>query len=153
MDSGCSRHMTGNDKWFSSLTPMRHKEYIIFGDNGKDKVRGVGAVRVSDRFTLREVALVSNLGFNLLSVSQLREDGLEVCFKEGCSHVLDSRGDLVCRIVPRDRVFLVDFSGSPFGPPYCLLAGPSSDLWKWHRRHGHLSVDLLSRLSSLGLIR
>jgi hypothetical protein len=27
--------MTGNDKWFSSLTPTRHKEYIIFGDNGK----------------------------------------------------------------------------------------------------------------------
>ena len=61
MDSGCSRHMTGNDKWFSSLTPTRHKEYIIFGDNGKGKVRGVGAVRVSDRFTLREVALVSIL--------------------------------------------------------------------------------------------
>ena len=110
MDSGCSRHMTGNDKWFSSLTPTRHKEYIIFGDNGKGKVRGVGAVRVSDRFTLREVALVSNLGFNLLSVSQLLDEGFEVRFKEGCSRVLDSRGDLVCRIVPRDRVFLVDFS-------------------------------------------
>ena len=78
--------------------PMRHKEYIIFGDNGKGKVRGVGAVRVSDRFILREVALVSNLGFNLLSVSQLFDEGFEVCFKEGCSRVLDSRGDLVCRI-------------------------------------------------------
>ena len=65
MDSGCSRHMTGNDKWFSSLTPMRSKEYFVFGDNGKGKVRGIGTVRVSDRFTLREVALVSNLGFNL----------------------------------------------------------------------------------------
>ena len=102
MDSGCSRHMTGNDKWFSSLTPTRHKEYIIFGDNGKGKVRGVGVVRVSDRFTLREVALVSNLGFNLLSVSQLLDEGFEVRFNEGCSRVLDSRGDLVCRIVPRD---------------------------------------------------
>ena len=66
--SGCSRHMTGNDKWFSSLTPMRSKEYIVFGDNSRENVCGIGAVRVSDRFTLREVALVSNLGFNLLSV-------------------------------------------------------------------------------------
>ena len=65
-------------------------------DNGRGKVRGIGAVRVSDRFTLREVALVSNLGFNLLSVSQLLDDGFEVHFKEGCSRVLDSRGDLVC---------------------------------------------------------
>ena len=57
MDSSCSRHMAGNDKWFSSLTPMRSKEYIVFGDNGRGKVRGIGTVRVSDRFTLREVAL------------------------------------------------------------------------------------------------
>ena len=128
MDSGCSRHMTGNDKWFSSLTPMRSKEYIVFGANGRGKVRGLGAVRISDRFTLREVALVSNLGFNLLSVSQLLDEGFEVCFKEGYSRVLDSRGDLICRITPRDRVFLVAFSGTPVGPSRCLLAGPSSDL-------------------------
>ena len=63
--------------------PTRHKEYMIFGDNGKGKVRGVGAVRVFYRFTLREVALVSNLGFNLLSVSQLLDEGFEVRFKEG----------------------------------------------------------------------
>ena len=78
----------------------------MFGDNGRGKVRGLGTVRVSDRFTLREVALVLNLGFNLLSVSQLLDEGFEVRFKEGCSRVLDSRGDLVCRITPRDRVFL-----------------------------------------------
>ena len=38
MDSGCLRHMTGNDKWFSSLTPMRSKEYIVFRDNGRGKM-------------------------------------------------------------------------------------------------------------------
>ena len=128
MDSGCSRRMTGNDKWFSSLTPMRSKEYIVFGDNGRGKVRGIGVVRVSDRFTLREVALVLNLGFNLLSISQLLDEGFEVRFKEGCSRVLDSRGDLVCRILPHNRVFLADFSGTSLGLSRCLLAGPSSDL-------------------------
>jgi hypothetical protein len=152
MDSGCSRHMTGNQEWFSSLTPMRSKEYITFGDNGKGKVCGFGAVRISDHFTLREVVFVENLGFNLLSVSQLLDDGFEVIFKRGASRVLDSRGDLVCSILPHGRVFRIDFSGSS-GPSHCLLAKPSSDLWKWHRRLGHLSFDLLSRLSSLGLIR
>ena len=33
------------------------------------------------------------------------------------------------------------------------MAGSSSELWKWHRRLGHLSFDLLARLSSLDLIR
>ena len=64
----------------------------------------------------------------MLSVSQLLDQGFAVRFKEGCSRVLDSRGDLVCRILPRDRVFLVDFSGTSLDPPYCLLASPSSDL-------------------------
>jgi hypothetical protein len=33
------------------------------------------------------------------------------------------------------------------------LAGSSSELWKWHRTLGHLSFDLLSRLSKLHLVR
>ena len=33
------------------------------------------------------------------------------------------------------------------------MAESSHDLWKWHRRLGHLSFDLLVRLSSLDLIR
>jgi hypothetical protein len=35
----------------------------------------------------------------------------------------------------------------------CFLAGSSSELWKWHRKLGHLSFDLLSRLSQLNLVR
>jgi hypothetical protein len=33
------------------------------------------------------------------------------------------------------------------------LAGSSSELWKWHRKLGHLSFDLLSRLSKLNLVQ
>ena len=33
------------------------------------------------------------------------------------------------------------------------MAGLSSKLWKWHSRLGHLSFDLLARLSSFDLIR
>ena len=100
MDSGCSRQMIGSNRWFSCLNPVCTKEYITFGDNGKGKVCGVGAVHISDHFTSREVAFVENLGFNLLSVSQLLEDGYEVIFKRGASRVLDSRGDLICWMLP-----------------------------------------------------
>jgi hypothetical protein len=34
-----------------------------------------------------------------------------------------------------------------------LFAGVSVELWKWHWRLRHLSFDLLSRLSGLGLVR
>jgi hypothetical protein len=35
----------------------------------------------------------------------------------------------------------------------CLISQSSSKLWKWHRRLGHLSFNLLCRLSGLGLLR
>src|SRR5579883_2503678 len=69
VDSGCSRHMTGNSHWFSSLTPVMNKEYITFGDNRRGRVRSVGSIRVNDAFVLSNVAFVENLHYNLLLVS------------------------------------------------------------------------------------
>jgi hypothetical protein len=34
-----------------------------------------------------------------------------------------------------------------------LVTGVLAELWKWHRRLGHRSFDLLSRLRGLGLVR
>ena len=73
-------------------------------------------------------------------------------FKTGLSQVLDSQGNLVCQIVLFGHVFQADFSHS-FGTSRCLVAESSSELWKWHMRLGHMSFDLLARLSSLDLIR
>jgi hypothetical protein len=95
--------MTKDRRWFSSLTSVITKEYITFGDNGKGRVLSVGTVKVSESVTLRRVSLVKSLGYNLLSVSQLLDEGFEVRFKMGCSRLLDSRGDLMCTIAPRVR--------------------------------------------------
>jgi hypothetical protein len=62
IDSGCSRHMTGDRRWFSSLTPVMTKEYITSGDNGKGRVLSVGMVKVSESVTLRCVSLFKSLG-------------------------------------------------------------------------------------------
>jgi hypothetical protein len=55
-------------------------------------------------------------------------------------------------IIPEGQIFRADFSCS-LGPTRCLMAGPSSDLWKWHRQLDHLSFDLVFRLSGLDLVR
>jgi hypothetical protein len=44
------------------------KEYITFGDKSRRKVVSRGSVRVNESFVLKDVALVSNLHFILLSV-------------------------------------------------------------------------------------
>jgi hypothetical protein len=152
IDSGCSRHMTGDKGWFSSLVPVVTRRYITFPDNGRGRVLSKGEIKLSDKITLRRVALVQSLGYNLLSVSQLLDEGFEVLFWPGGSRILDSRGDLVCMVVPEGQVFRADFSQSS-GVERCFLAGSSSVLWKWHRKLGHLSFDLLSRLRKSWFVR
>jgi hypothetical protein len=80
IDSGCSRHMTGDKGWFSSLVLVVTKRYITFGNNGRGHLLLESEINVSEKITLRRVALVQSLGYNLLSVSQLLDEGFEVLF-------------------------------------------------------------------------
>jgi hypothetical protein len=80
MDFSCSRHMTGNKKYFSNLTPLSYKEYATFGDDKKGKVLNTGVTKVNNNFTLKDIALVDKLRYNLLSVSQLVDTNLDVLF-------------------------------------------------------------------------
>jgi hypothetical protein len=77
-----------------------------------------GEIKVSDKVTLRHVALVQSLGFSLLSVSQLLDEGFEVLFRPGGSRILDSRGDVVCMVVLRvkysELIFSVSWCGALF---------------------------------------
>jgi hypothetical protein len=59
---------------------------------------------------------------------------------------------LVCGVSWIGNVFQANFSLAQ-SSLRCLLSQSSSELWKWHRRLGHLSFDLLCRLSGLGLLR
>jgi hypothetical protein len=75
-----------------------------------------------------------------------------VLFRKSDSHVFDSSGKRVCGISRIRNVFQADFSSAQ-SSLRCLILQSSSELWKWHRRLGHLSFNLLCRLSGLGLLR
>jgi hypothetical protein len=121
MDYSYLCHMTGSSKWFSSLDPMIGKECLTFRDKWRGQVISHVTIRVNESFVLKDVALVSNLHFNLLYVSQFLEDDYEVRFKRGLSYVLDAKGDLVCQISPFGRVFRTEFSHS---------SGPLDVFWQ-----------------------
>jgi hypothetical protein len=142
MDSGCSRQMTGNKKWFPSLNPESHKEYMTFGDKKKGKVLAMGIIKVNDYFTLNDVALADKLKYNLLCISQLIDADLDVLFHKFGSSILDTSSNLVCSISCIGKVFQANFS---FAQSFvkCLISQSSSELWKWHWRLGHLSFNLL----------
>jgi hypothetical protein len=151
MDSDCSRHMTDDKKWFSSLIPLSHKEYVTFRDDKKGKTLDTGVIKVNDFFILNDVTHMDKLRYNLFSVSQLIDADLDVCFHKSDSHVLDSSSKRVCDISHIGKVFHADFSCAQSFVK-CLISQSSSELWKWHRRLGHLNFDLLCRLRCLCLL-
>jgi hypothetical protein len=134
--------MTGDKKWFSSVTPLSHEEYVTFGDDKKGKMLGTDVIKVSDQFTLNDVALVDKLRYNLLFVSQLVDAYLGMLFRKSDSHALDSSGKRVYDISHIGKVFQADFSCAQSSVK-CLISQSSSELWKWHKRLGHLTFDLL----------
>ncbi|KAI3666943.1 hypothetical protein L6452_41984 [Arctium lappa] len=69
LDSGCSRHMTGQK---DLLTEYREEKgpSVTFGGNGKGYTRGFGVLS-NGTTTFRRVAYVDGLKHNLLNISQL----------------------------------------------------------------------------------
>jgi hypothetical protein len=88
-----------------------------------------GGIKGSDKVNLKRVSLIKSLGFNLLSVSQLLDEGFQVLFKSGASQILDSQGDLVCMLVLEGQIFRTNFSQSS-GVAHCFVAGSSGELWR-----------------------
>jgi hypothetical protein len=115
---------------------------VTFAYDKKRKVLGTGIIKVNDCFTLNGVALVDTLRYNLLSVSQLCDADLSVLFCKSDSHVLDSSGKRVCGISRIGNVFHADFFSAQ-SSLRSLISQSSSELWKWRRRLGHLSFNLL----------
>jgi hypothetical protein len=116
-----------NKKWFSSLTPLSHKEYVTFGDDKKGKVLGTGIIKVNDHFTLNDIALVDKLIYNMLFISQLVDADLDMLFCKSSSRVLDSSSNLVCGISRIGKVFQADFSLDQSSVK-CLISQFSSEL-------------------------
>lgn len=70
LDSGCSRHMSGEKSLFTSLE-KHNGGNVQFGDGSKSKVTGKGSVNIPAMLTPQNVLLVDGLKANLLSISQL----------------------------------------------------------------------------------
>ena len=79
VDSGCSKHMTGDKERFVSL--KKDKGLVMFGDSKSAKVIGKGNVRLSSKgCEAKDVLLVENMKHNMLSVSQMCDQRHELLF-------------------------------------------------------------------------
>ena len=149
LDSGCSRHMTGNPKILND-TIYQDGGLVNFGDNSKGYVIGIGNVGNSKTPLISDILLVRNLKHNLLSISQLCDKGFKIKFGKDKCHIEDNKSNIIFEGIRKKNIYILSMKVS--NDNLCLLAN-TSDPWIWHKRFGHLNFKLLSRLSKLDLVR
>ena len=89
LDSGCSKHMTGNPNLLSSIK-FKRGGTIMFGDNNKGQVIRIGIVSINSKPIIDNVLLVENLKYNLLSISQLCDKNYKIVFEKDSCMIYDS---------------------------------------------------------------
>ncbi|XP_038697231.1 uncharacterized protein LOC119994965 [Tripterygium wilfordii] len=144
LDSGCSRHMTGNPTMFTTFTKKKHGGNITFGDNSKGRILGNGSVGNSS-FAIDGVLYVSGLSFNLISISQLADKGFVVKFKKDKYLIKNKLKELVVAGSISGNVYVIDFE-SLSSSLTCLIASSDCAL-HWHRRLGHIGMSTLRKFA------
>jgi hypothetical protein len=80
IDSGCSKHLTGDKGKFLSLSESKLGN-VTFGNDAPSKIKGKRMVSLSNgKGKVENVLLVDGLKHNMLSVSQMCDRGCEVVF-------------------------------------------------------------------------
>ena len=80
LDSGCSRHMTGDKKAFITLR-MKEGGMVTFEDDGKGHIIEIGKIQIIPQTCLENVLYILGLKHNLISISQLCDRDYKVSFE------------------------------------------------------------------------
>jgi hypothetical protein len=132
---------------FSLYSPITNSnENIIFGDNSKGKVIGLGKVAITLDHSISNVLHVDSLSYNLLSISQLCEMGYNCLFtNKGVEFFRREDSSIVFTGRLKNKLYLVDFSKSKTKIETCLVAKFSMG-WLWHRRLAYVGMRNLAKL-------
>ncbi|KAH9754083.1 hypothetical protein KPL71_015319 [Citrus sinensis] len=152
LDSGCSRYMTGNYSWFSSFTKIENGGDVSFGDNSKGKIIEIGNVGNVSSTLIENVCLVENLKHNLLSISQLCDKGYRVIFDDS-KCVIENACDGKVLFVGNRCVNVYTINIDCASTNEKCLSALHDDGWLWHRRLGHASMDLISKIVKNNLVK
>ncbi|XP_060960703.1 uncharacterized protein LOC133031259 [Cannabis sativa] len=114
LDSGCTRHMTGNKKLLVNYKEAKEGA-VTFGDGNKGQIIGKGDLVMSRAAPLTEVLYVKGLKENLISISQLfSSDGCSVLTGKRSSdgsYLLDNV--VLCNSASLDKSDIEDFTAIP----------------------------------------
>ncbi|GJX79530.1 putative ribonuclease H-like domain-containing protein [Tanacetum coccineum] len=160
VDSGCSRHMTGNMSYLLDFKEL-DGGYVTFGGGAKGgKITSKGTFKTG-KLDFEDVYFVKELQFNLFSVSQMCDKMNSVLFTDTVCFVLSpdfklaDESQVLLKVPRKNNMYSVDMKNIvPKESLSCLVAKAALDeSMLWHRRLGHVNFKTINKLVKENLVR
>ena len=109
VDSGASNHMTSHEEWFSDLRTPDRPGYMETGDDTTHTIRHICNVPLGkgNNNEIKNVLHIPIITNNLVSVSPIMEQGMQVRFNNGDCFI-ERNGRLIARGQREGQIFILD---------------------------------------------
>jgi hypothetical protein len=141
--------MTGDKEKLQSYNALEKEKKVSFGNDTPAVIKGKGSVLLKEKVKAGNVMYVDGLKHNLLSVSQMCDQGNEVVFRSnGCVvRELDTGETMIKGIRTPNNLYILKG-----GQQQCYLS-KNDEHWLWHRRLGHLSFSQIRKACRFQVVR
>nr|GFA98340.1 retrovirus-related Pol polyprotein from transposon TNT 1-94 [Tanacetum cinerariifolium] len=151
VDSGCSKHMTGNLKLLINFI-WKFIGTVRFGNDHVAAILGFGDLQWGNILITR-VYFVEGSGHNLFSVGQFYDLDLEVAFRRNACFVRNLEGVDLLKGDRSTNLYTINLNEMASTSPIRLMARASSTKsWLWHQRLSHLNFDTINDLARNDLV-
>nr|GEW86976.1 hypothetical protein [Tanacetum cinerariifolium] len=145
VDSGCSKHMTGNLKLLVNFV-WKFMGTVCFGNDHVAAILGFGDLQWGNILITR-VYFVEGLGHNLFLVGQFCDSDLEVAFRRNACFVRNLEGVDLLKGDRSKNLYTINLHEMASASPICLMARASfTKSWLWHQRLSHLNFNTINDL-------
>ncbi|GJX93180.1 putative ribonuclease H-like domain-containing protein, partial [Tanacetum coccineum] len=160
VDSGCSRHMTGNIAFLSNFKEF-DGGYVAFGGGAYGgRITGKGTLK-TDNLDFEDVYFVNRLKFNLFSVSHMCDKKNYVLFTNTECLVLSpnfklpDENQILLKIPRKDNMYSFDMKNivPKESLTYLIVKATLDESMLWHRRLGHINFKNINKLVKDNLVR
>jgi transposase InsO family protein len=165
IDSGATQHYCHHKDWFDTFEPVSGR-HIVLGDGRRTPIVGQGTLKVDvptlsglAGATFHNVAYAPGLSVNLLSVSSMDSQGLDVQFKSGRCIVRNGAGTIIAaahRVANKLYQLTVSRqrqpprnappSGSEAGRALSATVNKKDTARRWHERFAHINTRSIATL-------
>nr|GEZ58897.1 retrovirus-related Pol polyprotein from transposon TNT 1-94 [Tanacetum cinerariifolium] len=151
VDSGCSKHMTGNLKLLINFV-WKFMGTVRFGNDHVTAILGFGDLQWGNILITR-VYFVEGLGHNLFSVGQFCDSDLEVAFRRNACFFRNFEGVDLLKGYRSTNLYAINLHEMASVSPIFLMARASSTKsWLWHQRLSHLNFETINDLARNDLV-